>query len=218
MISYLGVGPDTDCRIRDDKHNPDENDLCVRLQSVAPDKPYVASCEIACRLWDESECGNEFHMSNEQCLELCMAIVPTELPASESGWGFNYVRCIEPLVWSIRQQQQDGHGGDGKGSSCWMMTSLCRDIFQTGRLTSSGTAGASWDVGPVDTVACGNSSERPTAAYWLALASALIASIFIAKLMGGALLKGGAQRRRETEEERFSGIQFTTISNTNMGG
>jgi len=210
MISYLGVGPHTDCRIRDDSHNPDENDLCVRLQSQAPDKPYVASCEAACNLWKQSGCAAEFAMSDKQCIDICMAIQPTGLSSNEAGWGWNYVNCIESVIWGMQQEQET----DDEGSSCWMMNNLCRDIFQTGRLTAFGAGAAALsglDEGPT-----GCLQERGTLAYWLALGSALVTTIVIAKLIGGTLCRAKERQRLENDEERFNGIQFTTINSTGL--
>jgi len=220
MISYLGVGPYTDCRIRDDNHNPDENDLCVRLQSQAPDKPYVASCEAACDLWKESSCAEAFNLGdNRQCLEMCQAIRPTMGGVSasdpEGGWGWNYVRCLESVVWGMQQQQQTS-GEKGPSTSCWMMTQLCRDVFQTGQLTSSGSGTVSAGINGSAASGCLDASQRGTLAYWLALLSALITSMVIAKLMGGTLCQRKSRQRGGSDEERFNGIQFTTIRNNRL--
>jgi beta-glucosidase len=198
MISYLGVGYMTDCRLRDNDHNPDENDLCVRLQSQAANKPYVAACGAACNLWKDSGCGSTFGMSDKQCSEMCMAINQSgPMSSATDGWGWNYVNCLESVVWGMEQQQH-------KTDQCPMMTAMCRDIFQTGQSTEFGVGMTTSDA---------NARGAPPG-YWLALMSALLASVMMVQLLRGAF----ATRRQQPEEESFNGIQFSPIRNHVVDG
>jgi beta-glucosidase len=193
MVSFLGIGSSINCRRRDDNdHGPDENDLCVRLQSKAPDKPYFGHCDVACGLWKDSGCLAEFGWSEKKCSETCISSSDLSSTTIHS-WGWNYVACLEQVVWDFEKN------GDDK-KSCWMMTSFCRDIFQNDpAITRNGPSN------------CAETAARGTIGFYLALLSSAVASAIIFQLMFGTF--GQKPRRTEDEEERFRGIQFTTIRN-----
>jgi beta-glucosidase len=193
MISYLGVGHDTDCRKAGEIPNPDENDRCVRLTSQAPSKPYNEACEAACLLWmNAGDCNRV--MTSRQCESLCM-------DAGDDGWGWNYVNCLESAMYRLTK---DGSGKD----QCRTLTFLCRDVFRTDAMSS----GAIFE-------SQGGSSlppakqENGSFGFWLALVSAVLTSFMMMQLIRGKL--AGQGRRQRGNDERFNGIQFTTIKNDN---
>lgn len=211
MVSYLGVGYMTDCRLRDQEHNPDDNASCVRLESQAPDKPYDAACEAACVLWEDSGCSKELGFDKDlDCLEMCTAINSSgPMSAVNDGWGWNYVNCLESVVWGLKERQHATY-------DCWMMTGICRDVFQTGQLSQ-------YARGPVPSTkvdatktasSCVIANDAGSLAHWLALAAGILASLFMFQLIRG---KFTAEKRkqvsRDDEEEMFNGIQFSNIRN-----
>jgi len=106
-----------------------------------------------------------------------------------------------------------GHatGGCGGTSRCWMMTSLCLNVFETGQLTEFGAGLDSSENKKVNgSFGCLDSSERGTVAYYVALMSGLAASVMMLQLIRGAL---GRKSQQSNEEERFNEIQFTTLKN-----
>jgi hypothetical protein len=199
MVTYVGVGYDTDCRA-----DPD-NVLCHKVTGNM-NRPDAASCEAACNIWRDSPCSDTFQLNNKRCNELCLAVDPMQ----NQGWGWNYVECLESVVWGI-QQQGTGFSAD---KDCWKMQSLCRDIFATGPLTEYGAGPVMGK--PVNVCATWNNEAAsgvgsPT--VWTAIVSALVASGIM--LM---LLRGWFSTRRKkpfdgSDEERYEGIQFTTLPN-----
>jgi len=106
-----------------------------------------------------------------------------------------------------------GHatGGCGGTSRCWMMTSLCLNVFETGQLTEFGAGLDSSENKQVNgPLGCLDCSERGTVAYYVALMSGLAASVMMLQLIRGAL---GRKSQQSNEEERFNEIQFTTLKN-----
>lgn len=121
MTTWVGVGTSTDCRL-----SPDENILCVHLQSDNPSREYIAACEAACGLWTTSGCAQDFGLSNEECFDLCSSNPSFPLVAvdeANEGWGWNYVECLE----NVLQGMQNGE------KECDRMTTFCRDIFSNTR-------------------------------------------------------------------------------------
>jgi beta-glucosidase len=118
MTSWVGVGATTDCRT----HSED----CVHLHSDKPDRAYVGACEEACTLWATSGCSATTLLSDDKvCWSMCTqsaAVSEDGRMRNELGWGWNYVNCLESVVYGIQ----------GDTSQCWKMTSFCRDIFRTG--------------------------------------------------------------------------------------
>jgi beta-glucosidase len=183
MVTWVGVGS-VDCR-----QDPASKDLCVRLESPNKDKPYVAACEAACNVWIErSGCANLFGFTNSVCLSKCMSI--SENPSdgmiwSNDGWGWDYVNCIESVVWGLPSLPDK--------SSCSKMTTLCSNIFQTGTLDESGSGGE-----------VGGPTSMSYVGRYVALTTALVATGLIVYFMNG-----GLPRKVHTER---SSMQFTIVS------
>jgi beta-glucosidase len=183
MVTWVGVGT-ADCR-----QDPISNHLCARLESPNKDKPYVAACEAACNVWTEhSACGNLLGLTNSACMHKCMSI--SEHPSdgmiwSNDGWGWDYVNCIESVVLGLPPLPDK--------LSCSKMTSLCRDIFQTGALDEFGSTGEG-----------GGSVSLSTVGSYVALLTALVATSLIVYIMNGGKLR--------KDHAESSHIQFTMVS------
>jgi beta-glucosidase len=183
MVTWVGVG-NVDCR-----DEPASTDLCVRLESPDKDKPYVAACDAACRVWtDRSGCANHFGLTSTSCLSACMSI--SENPSDgmawiNDGWGWDYVNCIESVMWGLPSPPDE--------VSCSRMTTLCRDIFQTGTLDEFGAGRGG-----------GGSTPFPGLGSYIALATALAAAVLIMYVMNG-----GTIRKDDRDESR---IQFSIVS------
>ena len=184
MKVWVGLGASTDCRV-----NPADNKSCMHLQSDNPSQEYIGACEAACDLWGSSGCNR---LSKDACLPMCTAIA--RFPASpeddgNNGWGWNYVRCLESVLEGISTEQ-----GSSQEVECWKMTSLCRDIFQTGRLDEHGK-------GPYDAVP-GTSTTLVPFSNFVALLVGLVATAIIVNLMNG----GFFWKRRHSPETEFAVI------------
>ena len=164
MTAWAGVGALTDCRV-----NPAENALCVRLQSDTPSQEYVGACEAACDLWSESGCDVHYGLSKKLCTSICTSIARypvASMDEGNEGWGWNYVRCLESVLPGI----------DSDETKCWKMTSLCRDIFQTGKMSEFG-------IEPLD-----GSTAAPPSGQALLGDNGSLAVCFIFCLVAGILL------------------------------
>jgi len=192
MQSWVGVGSETDCRT--------DASSCVLLQSKHPDQLYIGACDVACQVWERSGCARQlFGSSNtrQSCLDLCTSI--SEFPSSDmdrknDGWGWDYVNCIEDVVWGATGDTADAD------DTCWKLTSLCRDIFSTGKLDEFGFGP------PVPnhmTSQRNNASPAAVVALFVAFASIAVMVFF----MNGGQPRKFWRRRRQEE-----GIQFTPVN------
>jgi hypothetical protein len=114
------------------------------------------------------------------------------------------VDCLESVVWGMKQEQR-------KVDDCWMMTGLCRDVFRTGQLTEfAGGLAASAKLSS-EGGSCTMTNNAVGMSFWLALSAGLLASFMICQVIRGAFAT--KPRPIDSDEERFSGIQFTSIRN-----
>lgn len=117
MSVKIGVGPDTDCR------SPESTTLCSESISVVlkNDEQYEPSCEVACNLWERSDCGSFYNnFSSTKCWDECLSS-DSSTEMGSVGWGWNYVSCIEPIVLDVNLSKE---------MKCARMTKMCRDVFQ----------------------------------------------------------------------------------------
>ena len=183
----IGVGPSVDCR------SDPNNNLCTDTITIRTEKDYVGACEAACDLWEDSGCHS---MSMESCISRCYNIHrdPTA-SLNNDGWGWNYVSCLEAIVWE--------NAFDAR-SDCGKMTTLCRDVFSTSNVDEFGTGSGS------DAIV---STEIRPWALGLALFAGLFASTMIFFTMQGGCSSSDKDRtktkRRDTTR---SDIQFSAIS------
>lgn len=74
MNVKIGIGPDVDCREQ-------ESALCSESITVMleHDEKYDASCEVACNMWQESNCGSLYDFDLNQCWSQCTS-------SDHGGW------------------------------------------------------------------------------------------------------------------------------------
>lgn len=193
QLSFLvGVGASTDCRT-----NPDSN-LCAKAVPVQNEEKdnYVGACDAACEVWAHSGCADNFHLSKDACWNMCASV--SKYPESTTdkgndGWGWNYVSCLESVVWGMEQEKGP--------NQCWRMTSLCRDVFQTGQMNEFG-------IGPGGSGSSPSNTQRgpPPAGNIVAIFSGLIAAILIFYTMRG----GTFTTRRRVDSDRGA-VQFSPV-------
>lgn len=190
MTSWAGVGYDTDCRYQQET----DNDLCIHLVATNPGATYSGACEAACNIWRDSNCSVVLGMA-DRCVDMCLgdARYPSSTEvASNQGWGWNYVKCIESVVYGFQET--------GSKDQCWEMTSLCRDIFHTSQSHEAGTSLRN-DRSPIQ------QHDVPEANY-VALVVGLAASAVVFFLMRG----GWGKFRRSRRESGNVDLEFTAVS------
>lgn len=123
---WVGIGAQTDCRA------DSSSDLCKHVDAAeqATSETFSPSCNAACDLWmkdNAHSCGTLYGFgSYSDCLDACRqpnrpvdyASVGTE------GWGWNYVDCLESVIWGFEQP-----GTSPADVDCSKLRTLCRDVF-----------------------------------------------------------------------------------------
>ena len=187
MVSFVGVGSHTDCRARDEHNDPIETELCVRLQSRAPTKPYFPICDAACELWEQLGCYDHYGLSNASCHAACS----TANASPDNRWDWNYVECLENLSWRQRESVVDQQ-------LCWQVTNHCRNVFATPTAHHQDT--------PNLTI------ESPSgASLVLALGSSIFAAVLFCLLVHGRFANRRSKGRKDNDS--YASIQFTTLQN-----
>ncbi|GKY96709.1 hypothetical protein MPSEU_000630400 [Mayamaea pseudoterrestris] len=181
MESWVGIGEQVDCRA------DQEQSLCALIKSDRAGQAYVAACEAACKIWEESGCADDYHLTAKSCQSSCTAIstYPTDsMDLVNNGWGWKYVNCLESVVWGFER---------GGGSNCPLMTSMCRNIFdETSFLLDENGLGSAHTLSfRLDTLPTVN-----LVALSVGLAATLIIAFFI---RGG--VREPANRRTDREED-----------------
>lgn len=187
MISWAGVGTETNCRTE-----PATNPLCAKLESSRPDQVYIGACDAACDLWATSGCADGYGLSSKSCLSMCTSIAQypaASMNQNNDGWGWDYVSCLESVLWGAQVKQ----GAANAAPDCWEMTAMCRDIFSTGNLNEFG-------LGPGPSGGASGMHEHVPIANMIALITALIASAVMIFLMNG----GKVRRRLEEGDIQFA--------------
>ena len=159
---WIGIGASTDCR-----STPDDP-LCFRVDGSSTDFA-DPSCLAACSLWEVSGCASFLSLSQQTCLDMCTQadVQPFTYEAvGGKGWGWNYVNCLESVVWGMKNAQQP---------QCDLMTTLCRDVFRTRGLNEFGmgsfpSSQATYSV--------------PPSTYWALLAGVIASTIIFFSLRG----------------------------------
>jgi beta-glucosidase len=195
MTSWVGVGHDTDCRYAREK----DSELCIHLAAKNPRASYSGACEAACNVWRESNCSVFFGMAADRCVDMCLdggRYLSTADGSQNQGWGWNYVKCIESVVYGFQES--------GSKDQCWQMTSLCRDIFHTSSLSESES---SWrhDRSSFQ-------QQGVPEANYVALVIGLVASAVVFVLMRG----GWGSFKRRLLEPGNSELEFMAV-NTQEG-
>ena len=178
MEFKIGVGAHTDCRA--DGNGP----LCSEPVDIETDSQYTGACEIACDLWAQSGCDTELGLSAEVCWRDCTKIHQSDyLALNNDGWGWNYVECIESILFEPSFQKE----------SCWKLTSFCRDIFATPNMDEFGN-------GPTPPHH-GGMMQPDRIAFTFAFLSGVIGAIMIVTSM-----RGGVCSRRKGQE--YEGVEM----------
>ena len=124
----IGIGSATDCRNR-----PNENGLCTEeltLELAGKGASYSPVCETACILLRDKKCLSQRKISASDCYSMCQSSSsPTR--TDSSGWGWNYLNCIEPILFDsfgqdpilLESLRQDG-------SKCFEMDKMCRCVLK----------------------------------------------------------------------------------------
>jgi beta-glucosidase len=186
MISWVGVGVETDCRT-----SPGDQ-LCKRIVSKNPEQVYVGACEAACNVWMQSGCAKTYKMSKDSCLSECTeisAFPAASMDEDNNGWGWTYVDCLESVVWGFKERDST--------DQCWQMTSMCRNVFETGDLDEFGMGIAMRPSSVGGFVSTANV---------VALSVAAIGSLLIAYFLRGGTLK---RRKSRLERHHDDTIQLT---------
>jgi beta-glucosidase len=175
MRFHVGVGYETDCR-----EKPDDA-LCVMVEPIGATERYSGACQAACDLWQRSECAFTAGMTPGRCMDLCTAsgkYSPQFLDVEKDGWGWNYVNCLESVVWSFEQ---------GNTRRCEYMTTLCRDVFQTNGLNEFGIGSSSSIANPTLPFV----AEDAIMGSIVAFSAAALVSMFVFFIARGGFRKNG---------------------------
>ena len=178
----VGVGA-ADCRM-----NPD-SPACSDPVTVTLDNNYVAACEAACNLWQESDCFGVYGFSMDRCWDMCSSIHQDSegnLQMNNDGWGWNYVNCIEELTW------KNNFASDP--SQCWKMTTMCRDITKTSQMDE-----------------LGQGSIRPTHSFMQQEVSKIILAFASGLLVSTLILSALRGRRSSKNDDRFGDVEFSRV-------
>lgn len=178
---WVGIGASTDCRA-----NPSD-DLCVYVQPSGTKDLTEPSCLAACDLWIGSGCAEAVGLSQDACIQMCSMSGNRPVTYAEvgsKGWGWNYVYCLEAVVWGMQHSQ----------SRCEDMPVLCRDIFASNGLNEFGSG----------VLASAPTHSTPSATI-VALLTGIISSVVVLLLVRGKF-------QLKDDRESLDNIQFTTVT------
>ena len=121
----IGVGSDTDCRLT--------KGICSRFVTVrlSDDEVYNPACESACVSLDEYKCLDGHQMSPKECYDKCLSS-PSDVSIHINGWGWNYVNCIESILWDHQRSDE---------SKCPAVELICRNVFVSEESEEEGNDG-----------------------------------------------------------------------------
>ena len=123
----IGIGSATDCRNRPNENGPCTEELTLELAGKGS---YSPVCEIACILLRDKNCLSERKISASDCYSMCQSS-SSPMRTDGSGWGWNYLNCIEPILLDYLGQdpilleslRQDG-------SKCYEVDTMCRSVLR----------------------------------------------------------------------------------------
>jgi Glycosyl hydrolase family 3 C-terminal domain/Fibronectin type III-like domain len=178
LVFRIGIGSSTDCR------SDPNNSLCSEPITIHTEKDYVAACEAACDLWEDSGCHA---MTADTCRSKCSGIHEDQTSSlNNDGWGWTYVSCLEAVILNDSFHPR---------SDCDKLQTLCRDVLSTSSVDEFGLGRGSGNFGSTEI--------QP----W-ALALALFAGVFASAMILFAM-NGGCSTRKI---EHTSDVQFSAIS------
>lgn len=121
----IGIGPQSDC-LHGLGPCSDEITLVLSDNSTA----YNPACESACATLDEYNCLGLHHMSQKECYEKCLSD-PSNVDPMIQGWGWNYVNCLEPILWDNARLSEE---------KCAAVNAICRNVLSPAGVSSEGTS------------------------------------------------------------------------------
>jgi len=211
MSFWVGIGPDTDCRA-----DP-TNQLCKHVEpATSASTNFSPSCQIACDLlMDRSHsCSSQIGLaSTASCLSLCQDSSGRPMDWASvgmDGWGWNYVDCLESIVWGFQQQNQQQ---SAPPIDCSKLTRLCRDVFSTPQMNEFGLGGegmVSSGQPPLSTSVPGasappgvfESADPSTPSKVFGLIALLVGTVAVMLAMRGiSVLEIGRSRKHRQNQE-----------------
>lgn len=190
---YIGVGAHTDCRT-------DQKELCTELITLKmiEDEIYDPACERACNILEEQSCLKVRNLSQKECYDKCLA--SPSINPNESGWGWNYVSCIETFLLDSRTI----------GDKCNSVRSLCRDVFVNETVNEAGDSKTEWDDKP--TLADYKGAKKHSVFGIVVIFSAILSSICMAFVVWYACFGFFFAEHDIEEISREKDIEFTSIA------
>ena len=210
----IGVGSDSDCR-----GNPDaEESLCSDIVTIRTEEDYIGACEAACRIWKEigGHCAQNIFLPKVpntanaigNCRKLCINaefFYEKDVKLnSDDGWGWNYVKCLETIVWNERFDSK---------TDCWKLTSFCRDITRTMGMDQYGNAynrsGSFSGIKP--------NADAPQSAIIVAmLAGAFASAMIVRAICVGFSTTANAHPQRTNQGKKYGDVEFSAIRNSEV--
>jgi len=193
----VGIGSGSDCR-----NIPDaEDNLCSAVVTILTEEDYVGACEAACNVWKESgdHCATSAFNTGPAiatCRNSCAGIHFYEF-IDNDGWGWNYVKCLEAIVWNEQFNSK---------TDCWKLTSLCRDVTQTTGIDEFGNS-----------VFAGRKANKdaPPSTIIAATLAGVFASVMIVRTIRGGFATTTDEHPQHTARgEKFGDVEFSTIQNS----
>jgi len=115
---------------------------------------------------------------------------------NNDGWGWNYVQCLESIVWNQRFDSE---------TDCWKLTSLCRDVTQTNGMDEFGN-----DLRGSDRTISGSFADPPASAIIVAILAGAFASAMIYRAVRGGFSITATPKDAARGDE-YGNVEFTVI-------
>lgn len=201
----VGIGSGSDCR-----NNPDADDnLCSAVITILTEGDYLSACEAACNVWKESgdHCATSAFNAGAAiatCRKSCAGthfFDEKDVKLKNNGWGWNYVNCLESIVWNERFDSK---------TDCWKLTSLCRDVTQTTGMDEFGNAFSSSSF-----AGSKENNDAPPSTIIAATLAGVFASVMIVRtIRGGFATTTDAHPQHTARGEKFGDVEFSTIQSS----
>jgi len=210
----IGIGSESDCR-----DNPDAaENLCSEKVTIRTEEDYVGACEAACNVWKQSGdyCVKNAFSPNarttgvamDACRKSCAAIYSSDekdVKLNNDGWGWNYVSCLESIVWNERFDSN---------ADCWKLTSLCRDVTQTAGMDEFGNPPGNSEGFVGSEI---NSDSPPSAIIVAALAGAIASVMIFRTVRGGFTTNSDVLPQHTRRGKHYGNVEFSAIRSSDVG-
>jgi beta-glucosidase len=198
----VAIGSGSDCRNGRDH-------LCSEVVTIRTEEDYVGACEAACNVWKESgdQCAKDTFLQNARttgaaiaaCRKSCSGTHfsnDNDVEMNNDGWGWNYVQCLESIVWNQRFDSE---------TDCWKLTSLCRDVTQTTGMDEFGN-----DLRGSGRIVSGSFADPPASAIIVAILAGAFASAMIYRSVRGGLSITATPKDAARGDE-YGNVEFSMI-------